>query len=70
MGETRQVLCKLSEREYEWLQDYGQLHHMSIEATLRVAIRTHNMLHLTPGALDAIVALQPRWPLMSEEDKP
>lgn len=70
MSETRQVLCKLSETEYLWLQDYGQLHHMSVEATLRACIRTHNMLHLTPGALDAVVAMQPRWPLMAQDDPP
>ena len=70
MGETRQILVKLSEREYEWLQDYGGLHSMSIDGVVRAAIRTHNMLHLTPGALDAIVELQPRWPLMAPDDKP
>jgi hypothetical protein len=70
MGVTRQVLVQMSEREYEWLQTYAELHELSIAATLRVAIRTHNMLHLTPGALDAVVALQPRFPLLAEDDTP
>lgn len=68
MSVTRQVLVKLTEREYEWLMAYAAANAMTIEGVIRMGIRAHNMLHMTPGALDAVAKLQPRMPLLHPED--
>lgn len=66
-GHTRQVLVPMDERHYSWLLEYAALHQLSVDGVVRIAIRTHNMLELTPGALDAVVALRPRWAMSLAE---
>ncbi len=67
MTTTRQLLVKLKEPEYQWLLQYATEQGMTIEGVVRMAIRAHNMLELTPGAVDAVAALRPRMPLLMTE---
>ncbi len=66
-----------SEREIDWLNNYAGNHDMSIEATVRHAVRCLSLLEGTPGAWDAVRDLdrarlgskyQPMLPLPFSEE--
>lgn len=68
MKPARQVLVPMSDAEYDWVLSYAQQRGITVDGAIRVAIRMHNMVELTPGAREAVLALQPKLHMLLPGD--